>query len=116
MIIVEYTRQGETVEQWKELVTAQVYPLGPKVKEVVEGMKTHLRRDCPSVVWQVISEKENDEMIEWSNTQCANLDFQHELMRTYISGKQLNVLRYTTKKIPISPKVREEWIGILSKK
>jgi tetratricopeptide (TPR) repeat protein len=114
-LIVEYVFKGEAVHNWSELVTVQKFSGMQKKTTPEQFMKTAeilLKASSPQIAWNVLSKSDNDIMYEWEITNSP--DNEHEITRI-ISGKQgIYAVDYATKKIPISPDKRQEWIKLLN--
>ena len=111
--IIEYVLEGETVHNWSELVTKQTF-LGLQEivtpEEFMENMKKSMKS---SLQWNVLKKGNNDILYEWKMMNAPDMDNQHEIAHI-ISGKEgIYSMRYTTKKVPISPDRREDWIKLL---
>ena len=51
----EYVLPGQTVEDWKELVTSSVFFQAVPIAPFVEQIRLQMSKDCPSLVWNVTS-------------------------------------------------------------
>jgi len=125
--VVEYVLEGETVENWTELVTLNtIYtPSGQEIEmtptQILKAsIIDRLKKQCPSLKWDVIQEGEKTVLYEWIIVDCPTViggkkfDYdEHEIGKILI-GKHLYFLTYATKKIPVSQDRREKWIEILS--
>lgn len=112
--IAEYVLKGETVHSWTELFSLQTFFGLQQIttpKKFMEEMKNNMK---PSLQWNMLRKEENDVLYEWKVTNDPEVEDQHEIARI-ISGKEaIYSIRYTTKKIPVSRKVRKEWIDLLN--
>ena len=111
--IIEYVLGGETVYNWSELVTVSIMiGLQETVtpEQFMENMKQNMKS---SVQWNVLEKGDNDILYEWKVMGDPDLDDQHEIARITSTKEGMYSMRYTTKKVPISPDRREEWIKIL---
>ncbi|MDP2940901.1 MAG: hypothetical protein Q8N85_01410, partial [Candidatus Omnitrophota bacterium] len=82
-------------------------------KKFSEGTKEEISKICPGIMWNVLSESDNDIIYEWSIQSCAGQSDQHEIARTLSGADGIYVLHYVTKKVPISSERREEWVRLL---
>src|SRR5262249_17524046 len=53
-ILTEYVLPGQTVENWRELVTSSVFQQAVPLEAFVEKVHTGAARGCPSLVWNLI--------------------------------------------------------------
>jgi hypothetical protein len=113
-LLTEYVLPGQTVENWKELVTSTVFfhpvPLAPFVEKIRAG----LAQGCPSLVWNVIRQDEKTVVFEWRDSGCGGFEPQSELDRVTIEKDGLYRLAYAAKgKGPLPAERRKEWLAIL---
>lgn len=117
--IIEFIREGDDIENWKELVTLQNFlPSwgGSSPEDAYNSLKTIREKECPgSTEWNVISTSTSRILYEWQAKPCMGWPDQHELA-TIIFGKNNRfVLRYTVKTKQIDPEQRSKWIDVLSR-
>jgi tetratricopeptide (TPR) repeat protein len=110
--LMEYVIEGETVENWSELVTVasqkQTTP-----EEFMKTTKERIARLCPTIEWKVLSKSDKEIMYECMITNCPGQDNQHEIARIISGENGIHRMHYVTKKVPITSEKREEWIGLL---
>jgi hypothetical protein len=115
-ILTEYVLPGDTVENWRELVTSTVFhqavPLDPFIKQ----LRSSLAEGCPSLVWNVIQQDQRTAIYEFRDDGCGGFEATSEIDRVTIeSDKRMYRLGYAVKsKGPLPPARRKEWIGILT--
>jgi hypothetical protein len=113
--LTEYVLPGQTVENWKELVTSQVFFQPVPVAALVEKLRESLAQGCPSLVWNVIEQTEKTVLYEWRDSGCGGFEPQHEVARVTIESSGLYRLAYAAKtKKPLSAERRHQWLSILS--
>jgi hypothetical protein len=114
--IIEYVLGGETTNNWTELVTVQSFkgtPENTKAENIMEKIKQNLKSLCPDIKFTVFYKKQNDLLYEWSITDCPRDKDQHEIARILLGKNGLHIIHYVTKKVPISPKTRQQWIKLI---
>jgi hypothetical protein len=110
--IIEYVLPGQTVENYKEMVTSQVFSQPVPVARLVEKLHASLAQGCPSLVWTVIQQDEKTVIYEWRDSGCGGFEPTSELARVTIEGDSLYRLAYAVKG-PLSAERRKEWLAIL---
>ena len=110
--ITEYVLPGQTVDNWKELVTSEVFFTPMPMASFVKRMETLLARGCPSLAFTVIRQDEKTAVMEWRDSGCGGFEASSELARYAIEKDRLYRLAYTVKG-PLRPERRKEWMGIL---
>ncbi len=114
--IYEYVREGESIQDWSELLTIQNFA-GTKgsPEEILDVLKALREKQCPGATsWNVIAKDEGSILYEWKAKRCAGWPDQHEIARI-VDGKW-NRWRFAyTAKVPeIAKERREIWIQSLS--
>jgi hypothetical protein len=112
--LTEYVLPGQTVENWKELVTSTVFYQPVPLAALVEKLHSSLSQGCPSLVWNVIRQDEKTAVFEWRDAGCGGSEPQNELDRLTIEKDGLYRLAYAAKiKGLLAPERRKEWLAIL---
>lgn len=111
--LTEYVLPGQTMDNWRELVTSTVFlqavPMGPFVERVHASMA----QGCPSLVWNVITQNEQSATYEFSDQGCGGFEATHEIDRVRIERGAMYRLAYAVKtKSALPPARRKEWLGI----
>jgi hypothetical protein len=109
----EYVLAGQTVENWKELVTSHYFAHGVPLHDYFEQFKAGLARGCPSLKVSVIEESEDDMLYEWRHDGCQGYPPQHQLDRLTRSGSGMLVLSFVEKTPELSEAKRTAWLAIL---
>lgn len=110
--ITEYVLPGQTVENWKELVTSEVYFKAIPMSAVIRMFEAKLSRGCPSLVFTVIKQDEQAALIEWRDSGCGGFEPSSELARFAIEQDRVYRLAYSVKG-SLRPEKRQEWMRIL---
>src|SRR5437867_12518557 len=63
--LTEYVLPGQTVEEWKELLTSTVFYQPVPLAAFVEKIHSSMSNGCPSLVWNVIRQDEKTVVFEW---------------------------------------------------
>jgi hypothetical protein len=111
--IREYVVVGQTVDDWKELVTSHYFASGVPLHGYVEQVKAGLSRGCPSLSTSVLEESEDTIIWEWRHEGCQGYPPQHQIDRVSRSGKEMLVLSFVEKTPQLSQEKRTAWLKIL---
>lgn len=112
----EFTLKGESVNNWNELVTVQAFSglqLNVSPEDYMNGMMKSLKQICPKAEHKLIRKGDNDIVFEWEIKTCSGQEKQYEIDRVIAGDKAMYVIHYATKKIPVSPETRKEWIKLV---
>ena len=112
-VILEYVRQGDDINSWKELFTYQNFGLRGKQtpQDELNALKALREKECPAQTeWNVIEENENSILYEWQAKPCRGWPDQHEIARIMVGKHNLFLLRYTAKVQQLDPDTRTQWI------
>lgn len=116
MYILEFVVKGQTVDNWKELITFEFFPgLQKRIncEQFAEGFVEHLKVTEPKTEVDVYYAKPNDTLIEWGVNGSKKNPNQDELDR-FILGKQgLHVIHYVKKTTELTDAERNKWIKFL---
>lgn len=110
--LIEYVLPGQTVENWKELVTSSLFFQPVPVAPFVEKLHASLAQGCPSLVWNMIRQDEKTAIYEWRDSGCGGFEATSELARVTIEGGALYRLAYSVKG-PLTAERRKQWLAIL---
>ena len=111
---LEYVLPGQTVDNWKELVTSEVFfkPMPIAVcRQAVRGEGLS-RLSVPR--FTVIRQDEQTAVVEWRDSGCGGWEPSSELARFAIEKDGVYRLAYSVKG-SMKPEKRKEWMGILDK-
>ncbi|MBX9770243.1 MAG: hypothetical protein K2X29_02670 [Candidatus Obscuribacterales bacterium] len=114
--IMEFVPKGQTVENWKELITFEFYPgLQKKANcsQFTNGFLRNLRINEPNVKVSNYVDKPDNVIVEWVlNGSAKNAD-QDELDRCIFGKQGLHMLHYVKKTKALTPGERTKWLKFL---
>lgn len=111
--LTEYVLPGQTVDNWRELVTSTVHFQPVPVERLVDEIHTLMSKDCPSLVWNVVRQDQRTIIFEWRDSGCGGDEPQAELDRITIEKDGLYRLAYAVKmKGPVPADRRKQWLAI----
>lgn len=117
--ILELVKEGDTIDDWKELITIQNL-LKPKGVRNPEGffsaIKASREQYCPGVTsWHVIQQSESEITYEWSTSgPCMGQPAQSELARVLWNKRDFWVFHYAAKVKELPKDDRDRWLQWLS--
>lgn len=110
--ILEFVPKGQTVENWKELITFEFYPgLQKKINcsQFANGFLQRLTTDEPKVRVMSYLDKPDNAIFEWVlNGSAKNAD-QDELDRCIFGKQGLHMVHYVKKTKSLSLAERTKW-------
>ena len=109
----EYVLVGQTIENWKELVTSHYFAHGVPLRDYFEQVKAGLSRGCPSLTTSVLEESDDNMLYEWRHDGCQSYPPQHQIDRVTRSGKGMLQLSFVEKTAQLSQEKRTAWLAIL---
>ena len=112
-VIIEWVREGDDINNWKELMTYQNFGLRGKrtPEDFLNELKALREKECPGVTdWNVIEHDENSILYEWQAKPCMSWPDQHEVARIIFGKHILFLLRYTARVKELAPDTRTHWI------
>jgi hypothetical protein len=115
-VIAEFVLEGETVENWSELVTAQLIFVDPSNFDIVayaEQMKGYLEKTCPANKWNYIQRDEQSVIYIWSVTGCVTGPDQTEIARIIRGKDGIHALHYAIKTAQIPEEKKDQWVRLL---
>ena len=117
--MTEFTLPGQTVDNWRELVTSQVFSdreHSMVLSILLGGIEGSLSSGCPSLSWNVISRNDDIIVYEWHDGGCGGFEPQGEVGRLGRGPEGIHRLAYATKSSGgVPPRKRTEWLAILTK-
>jgi hypothetical protein len=116
-VILEFVREGDDINNWKELVTYQNF--GRDGKESPEDRLNKLKaireKECPGATeWNVIDKNESHILYEWHAKPCLGWPEQSEIATIVVGKHNLFTLHYAAKVHELAPDVRAKWIKTFS--
>lgn len=118
IMIREYVVDGESVEAWTELVTAQFFSnlQGIDPQEFVDIMEENMKSDVTGdVEWNVLNKKDDEVMYEFILTNDDLYPDHHEMARAIVVDDGLFVLHYAIMEAPMSDDHHKQWEDLLEK-
>jgi hypothetical protein len=117
--ITEFIREGDDINNWKELLTIHNYPPswgGSSSEDLLNTLKAIRETRCPGVTkWNIIGKDEKSILYEWQAKPCLGWPDQHEIARIISTKYNRFHVRYTVKMYQMSPEERTKWIGKFSR-
>lgn len=113
--IIEFVLKGETIQDWTELVTVNIlygFQREVSAKEYMLKTRNMLTKKFPEIKWFTIYGDHHNSVYEWEIKNHPIRDDQHEITRVFPGEKALYIFNYSTKKLPLSKKMRQKWIKI----
>jgi hypothetical protein len=116
-IITEYILEGESIQTWTELLTAQLLtgvPKRIKAEDFVKTAETKLRNiTTGKLEWNIISTSPTDVMYEWTLVKDHLRPDEQEIVRVVKGTDGMHIIHYATHKVPMTSAARQKWIGLL---
>jgi hypothetical protein len=115
--IAEFILKGETLRNWTEIVVGQTFfGLQKKstAKEWAEAVMKDIRSMSPDASCNIIRNGTKDILFEWEIKNLPGQQDQHEISRAISGTEGIHIIHYATRKLPLSPEKRKEWIKLLS--
>ncbi len=116
--MVEFVLENESVGNWSELVTTQLFAgLQEKmsVAEYVAAMHKSIGERCPKVKWNTIRSGDTDAVYEWSVSACSGVADQSEIARVFKGLEGIHIVHYAMRKPDMPAASRKEWLGLLER-
>lgn len=111
--IREYVVQGETVHNWRKLVTSHYYNLDVTPKVFFQRLAQSATQRCPGLKISVIEETPDTIIFEWENgNDCDGQPPQRQLHRISRGRPGVLSLQFAEKR-PYSDENRDLWLSIL---
>lgn len=112
--ILEFVREGDTIDNWNELVTVQNFRKSRGYRspaETLDELKATREKECPGVTqWNVIDRTERNILYEWHAMGCLGQPEQHEVARILYGVHNVFFLHYAAKVHELKPDTRAQWI------
>ncbi|WP_312201054.1 hypothetical protein [Anaerospora hongkongensis] len=118
-IFYEYVTDGQTVNNWKELVTLQMYKgMQNKVsaEQFAQGYLSMLYNACgDKLKISIIRKDSSDYLFEWKVNGHPKVDDQYEIDRIIVGKESIVFIHYVIKTSMVTPDNRMKWIQIINK-
>src|SRR5262249_11380246 len=113
-ILTEYVLPGQTVENWRELVTSTVFHQAVPIDAFVKRLRSSLTEGCPSLVWNLIQQDQRTAVYEFHDAGCGGFEATTEIDRVTIEAdRRMYRLAYAAKlQGPLAPARRKEWLDM----
>ena len=114
--ICEFVPKGQTVENWKELVTLQFYPNLQKcsAQDFMKAFLSRLNKDEPKVRIRPISSSSDNAVVEWDVLNSKNNPDQYEVDRVIKGEQGLHMIHYAVKTNDWPESDRTKWLNFLT--
>lgn len=112
-VFEEYILDGDSVENWSELVTVQFFPgLQKQTKpDIYEAaLKSQLSSVCPSIVWDSLYQSDDERIWKWHIQGCPGQPDQSEIARLKQTSSGFHVWHYAIKKAPMPADNENVWL------
>lgn len=113
--LLEFVRLGDTINNWRELVTIQRFGTGwgdASPQDTLERLKQMREASCPgSTAWRTIESSSDSITYEWQAQPCGGWPSQHEIARIIYRPDARLVLHYARKEYAMSSGNRANWIN-----
>jgi len=109
----EYVLNGQTVENWSELVTSLYLAGNVAPRALFEQFRRDLSRGCPSLRVSIIEESAENIIFEWQHEGCQGFPAQHEIRRIARGQTGTLTLSFVEKTRQLTPDKRAIWISII---
>lgn len=114
----EMIREGDDIDNWKELLTIQSFRKTsgfPPAEDMLAKLKDMRETKCPGQTeWNVIEQKKDSILYEWHVKSCLGQPQQSEIARIIYGKHNVFVLHYAAKVPEFPPDVRSQWIQRLN--
>lgn len=111
--VTEYAAPGETAERWTRFASVQVYSDAalpyPGARPALSECRALLQASCPTAVWTVLRDGEEDALYEWRITGCPAEPDQHEVGRLLHGAGTWARISFSVKG-EMDAATRERWI------
>lgn len=116
---IEYTLPDESVQSWRELLSAQrMIGLGGghvTLKQLATGMKQSFLSRVPDGQWRLISSREDEITYEFIVPESSPHGRQHEVARVVRGEYDIHRVAYVRKGKPMSDGQRAQWLAVLGR-
>lgn len=118
--ITEYVPEGQTVENWREMVTVnELFGLQNQItpEGMVQALMQGAIQNCAGVEHNIIGSQDGEVVFEWQMRGCPTAHSgeadEYDIGRVVFARDRIYIMQYMSK-TPIPLEKREEWIRILS--
>lgn len=114
--ITEATPKGQTVNNWKELITLQYYSKNADNYSITQHLKEKeslLTSVCPNIKFNILSESDKDAVYQWSISNCKGQEDQFEVARYIKTDNGIHRVSYSQKNSNPMQEDYEKWLYII---
>lgn len=115
LVTIEYIRYGQTLNDWKEMITTQYFPNLPliaSIKTLALNFINQLQQKGfnPATSFYV---ENNNELIYEYQIFSPETQVQDEIQKIIRKGNSLYIFHYCIKQNDMGDKMREKWLNII---
>jgi hypothetical protein len=113
--VLEFIREGDDINNWKELLTIQTSSLGwggSSPEDALNKLKAIREKTCPGATkWNIIGKNENSISYEWHAKPCVGLPHQHEIAKIIHGKDNTIIIHYVVKTYQMPDEQRARWVN-----
>lgn len=114
--ITEAVPKGQTVHNWKEIITMQYYSKSADNYSISQHLKEKqvlLKNACPNISFKVLSETETEAVYKWSIKDCKGQEDQFEVARFIKTEHGIHRVSYAQKSKAHDIAEHNKWLKIV---
>lgn len=114
--ITEAVPKGQTVHNWKEMITMQYYSKkadNRSISKHLQDKKQVLTKVCPDIDFKVLSETETEAVYKWSVANCKGHQDQFELAKFIKTEHGVHRVAYAQKSKTQDKAEHDKWLKII---
>lgn len=115
--VAEYVPEGQTIDNWKELLTVQAFPhsdTNASPETLATAVKISIQQQCPKQFADLGTVKAGDQVFyEWFVKGCAKVSDQHEIARILTSGNSYYSIHYAVRQSALTNAERAKWVALI---
>ena len=112
--ILEFIREGDDINNWKELLTMQNFTRSRSMhsaEEMLNLLKEKREKVCPGATqWNVIDRQADSVLYEWHMQGCLGQPEQSEVAKIIFGKHNIFFLHYAAKVHELPPDMRDKWL------
>ncbi len=114
---LELTRNGEPIQQWKELFSKQRFPMmsstDATVKGMADSMHESLKRTYPNIHFVILSETPTSIVYHWRTTPTKSRPAEHEVAKIIKGKKDFYRVAYVKKTEKLADAEFKKWSKVI---
>ncbi|TGL44653.1 hypothetical protein [Leptospira perdikensis] len=116
-ILIEMIPEGTKIETWTEIYRLNILKtIGTSNREsFINAVKDGLSENCPSLVFNTITESPKEIIYEWSHEGCNGWPASTEITRMISTPSNSTMFTFANKNGKVSKQLREIYLTILEK-